>query len=244
MPDRLRELFAEVAPTYERANHILTFGLDRRWRCSAARWASGAGGDLWLDVCSGSGDMARALLRMAGRGTRVVAVDFCLPMLERAVGPEPNSQLLAVAANVRRLPFPEAIFDLVTISFATRNINHSRAALRDAFREFLRVLRPGGVFINVETSQPRSRMIRALFHAYIKIAVKPIGSRISGSPSGYAYLASTIPRFYSPENLADILKEAGFSEIDWRGLFWGAAAVHRAVKPQSADIEGRFTNSL
>lgn len=236
MSDPLKELFTEVAPTYERINHILTLGFDRYWRRAAARWAAGAGGELWLDVCSGSGDMARALLHHAGRKTCVIAVDFCLPMLKQAVAPERKSRLLAVSADVRRLPFPEAIFDLVTVSFATRNINLSRAVLRDTFREFRRVLRPGSAFVNVETSQPRSRVVRGLFHAYVKTAVKPIGSRISGSLPGYAYLASTIPRFYSPEGLAGILEEAGFSSVTWKKLFCGAAAIHRAVKPGTSTL--------
>ncbi|MBN2408265.1 MAG: ubiquinone/menaquinone biosynthesis methyltransferase [Candidatus Aminicenantes bacterium] len=231
MSDRLKELFAEVAPTYERVNHILTFGLDRLWRRPAARWGARSGGRLWLDVCSGSGDMARALLRRASGETRVVAVDFCLPMLKQAVGSGQALRPLAVGGNVRGLPFPEATFDLVTISFATRNINLSRSVLEDTFREFRRVLKPGGVFINVETSQPRSRLVRSLFHVYVKAAVKPIGSRISGSQPGYAYLASTIPRFYRPEELARILEGAGFSGISWRPLFWGAAAIHRGIKP-------------
>jgi demethylmenaquinone methyltransferase/2-methoxy-6-polyprenyl-1,4-benzoquinol methylase len=231
MSERLKGLFSEVAPTYERVNHVLTLGFDGHWRRIAARLAAGRGGTLWLDVCSGSGDMARALLRQAGKETRVIAVDFCLPMLRQAIGPKRKLLPLAVSANVRRLPFPEAIFDLVTISFATRNIHLSRTALRETFSEFHRVLRPGGVFVNVETSQPRSRVVRALFHAYVKAVVRPIGSRISGSVPGYAYLASTIPKFYPPEGLAGILEEAGFADVTWKGLLWGAAAVHRAMKP-------------
>ena len=230
MSNRLKELFTEVAPTYERANHVLTFGLDRLWRRRAAMQAASTGGRLWLDVCSGSGDMARALLRRASPGTRVVAADFCLPMLEQAIGLDKRLQPLAVAADVSRLPFPECQFDLVTISFGTRNINLSRAVLVETFREFRRVLRPGGVFVNVETSQPRPRIVRALFHAYVKAAVKPVGTRISGSLPGYAYLASTIPKFYDPEDLAGLLSEAGFTGISWKRLFWGAAAIHRAVK--------------
>jgi demethylmenaquinone methyltransferase/2-methoxy-6-polyprenyl-1,4-benzoquinol methylase len=95
------------------------------------------------------------------------------------------------------------------------------------------VLRPGGVLVNVETSQPRSRVFRGLFHAYIKAVVKPIGSRISGYRPGYAYLASTIPRFYAPEDLARILEEAGFSSLAWKRMLWGITAIHRGVKPKS-----------
>lgn len=223
-------MFAEVAPTYERVNHILTFGLDRRWRRAAARWAAEGGGELWLDVCSGSGDMARLLLRWADKGTRVIALDFCLPMLKKAVSPKRYMRPEPVAADVRRLPFSDVTFDLVTVSFATRNINLSRDILEETFREFYRVLKPGGQFVNIETSQPRSRLLRRVFHAYVRAAVKPIGSRISGSIPGYAYLASTIPRFYPPEGLVALLRSAGFSEVTWRRLSWGITAVHLAVK--------------
>jgi demethylmenaquinone methyltransferase/2-methoxy-6-polyprenyl-1,4-benzoquinol methylase len=177
--------------------------------------------------------MARALLHHAGKRTRVIAVDFCLPMLRQAVDPGRRLRPLAVGADVQNLPFPGAIFDLVTVSFATRNINISRDILRDTFREFHRVLRPGGVLVNVETSQPRSRAVRGLFHAFIKAVVKPVGSRISGYRPGYAYLASTIPRFYAPGDLAQILEEAGFSSLAWKRMLWGITAIHRGVKPGS-----------
>jgi demethylmenaquinone methyltransferase/2-methoxy-6-polyprenyl-1,4-benzoquinol methylase len=151
-------------------------------------------------------------------------------MLKKAVSQKRYMRPEPVAADVRRLPFSDVAFDLVTVSFAMRNINLSRDILGETFREFYRVLKPGGRFVNIETSQPRSRLLRRVFHAYVRAAVKPIGSRISGSIPGYAYLASTIPRFYPPEGLVALLRRAGFSEVTWRRLSWGITAIHLAVK--------------
>jgi len=229
----LKDIFAEVASTYERANRILTLGLDRRWRRRAVRLAVRGGGKVWLDVCSGTGETAAELARMSPPGTTVVAADFCPAMLEgvrRKSRTGPSNPVRPVLADVRRLPFPDSSVDLVSLSFATRNLNTSRENLGRTFSEFHRVLKPGGRFVNVETSQPPAGIVRVLFHAYVRTFVQPLGARISGSRTGYAYLASTIPRFYPAETLARILAEAGFAPVAFRRLFLGAAAVHEAVK--------------
>ena len=96
--------------------------------------------------------------------------------------------------------------------------------------EFRRVLKPGGRFVNLETSQPRWGIVRTLFHAYVVVLVRRVGSRISGSTAGYAYLSTTIPKFYGAEELAAILKEAGFAPVSVKRLLCGAAAVHTARK--------------
>jgi demethylmenaquinone methyltransferase / 2-methoxy-6-polyprenyl-1,4-benzoquinol methylase len=226
----LREIFGEVAPTYEKVNRVLTLGFDRRWRRAAARIAASEGGERWLDVCSGTGEMAEGLARRAGRSTVVTALDFSLPMLAHARGKVMARPVDFVLGDVKSLPFPDAAFDLVTISFATRNINLSRPALVATFAEFHRVLRPGGRFVNLETSQPKARFVRRLFHAYVAVLVKRVGTRLSGSLAGYAYLSATIPRFYGAGELAAILQEAGFAAVSFRRLLFGAAAVHVSRK--------------
>jgi len=224
----LREIFGEVAGTYELVNRVLTIGLDRPWRRAAARRAARGGGTRWLDVCSGTGEMAQDLSRRAEKGVEIVALDFSLPMLAQARAKAMARPVEFVLGDVKRLPFPDRCFDLVTISFATRNINLSREVLTATYAEFRRVLRPGGRFVNLETSQPKSRIVRALFHAYVKIMVRRVGTRISGSRAGYAYLASTIPRFYGAGELAGILRAAGFATISVQPLLFGAAAIHVA----------------
>ena len=229
METGIRKIFNEVAPTYERVNRVLTLGLDGRWRKKAARAAAQAGGKLWLDVCSGTGNMAQNLARLAPLGTKVVALDFSPAML-RLASEKPEAQAAFVMSDVKNLPFPSDRFDLITISFATRNINLSRDLLLCTFQEFRRVLAPGGRFVNLETSQPESEVVRKVFHLYVRAMVKPVGYRLSGSKAGYAYLASTIPRFYGADDLSDLLGQAGFRTVGNRPLFFGAAAIHTAIK--------------
>jgi demethylmenaquinone methyltransferase/2-methoxy-6-polyprenyl-1,4-benzoquinol methylase len=224
----LQDLFAEVAPTYDRVNRALTFGLDVRWRRKAARIAAADGGRMWMDVCSGTGETAANLRALALPPIRVISLDFCPPMLARAVAKPTGRPIDFVLGDVKALPFADASLDLITISFATRNINLSRDALTRTFAEFRRVLGPGGRFVNVETSQPGSKIVRAFFHAYIRLAVRRVGTLLSGSRAGYAYLGATIPRFYPADELAAIMKEAGFAEVRVTKLMFGAAAIHLA----------------
>jgi demethylmenaquinone methyltransferase/2-methoxy-6-polyprenyl-1,4-benzoquinol methylase len=226
----VRRVFSEVPPTYELVNHVLTFGLDIAWRRRAARIAAAASGGQWADMCTGTGEMAVYLSRVAPKGTKIYAIDFSGPMMEKAAEKPRAKHIHFVASDIKALPFPDESFDLITISFATRNINLSKDILIQSFAEFYRVLKPGGRFVNLETSQPSSSLIRRLFHLYIKLFVKLIGGCISGSATGYAYLATTIPRFYPPEELADIMCRAGFQDVTFQKLMFGAAAIHQGIK--------------
>ncbi|MFQ5888184.1 MAG: ubiquinone/menaquinone biosynthesis methyltransferase, partial [Candidatus Hydrothermarchaeales archaeon] len=196
MKKGVQKIFSEVANTYELVNHVLTFGLDIYWRKKAARQAAKADGLYWLDVCSGTGEMAQNLALRADEKVKIISVDFCYQMLIKAAERKGEAKIFFAEADAKHLPFPEETFDLVTISFATRNINPRQEFLSSHLREFHRLLKPGGRFVNLETSQPRSRLLRKLFHFYIKLTVKPIGSLLSGSKAGYSYLSYTIPRFY------------------------------------------------
>jgi len=204
--------------------------MDILWRRQAAAIAARANGDMWLDVCSGTGDMAANLSRLASDGTDIFAADFSLPMLRQARAREDCGRVRFVLSDVKRLPFPDETFDLVTISFATRNLNISREKLVATFREFNRVLKPGGRFVNLETSQPSFRLLRWFFHLYVKLFVKAVGSLISGSKAGYGYLSTTIPRFYTARELSGIMEEAGFEADTARRLLLGAAAIHESIK--------------
>jgi len=230
MTKRIQNIFAEVPQTYALVNHVLTLGLDILWRKGAARMAAEPGGDRWLDVCTGTGEMAAYLSRLAEAGTTVTAVDITLPMLRTAIGKPEGRSIAFVQSNVMVLPFPDGVFDLLTSSVATRNLNLTRQRLVQTFGEFHRVLKTGGRFVNLETSQPGSAFIKRAFHLYIRLLVKQLGSRISGSASGYAYLAHTIPRFYTAEELLGIMKQAGFRGVVAKKLFPGIAAVHAGLK--------------
>ena len=203
MSNIVKKIFAEVPRTYDLINRLLTFGLDTKWRRKAAKIASIEGGMKWIDVCSGTGEMAIALLRRAQNGTSIYVSDFS---------------------------------DLVTISFATRNINSKRTHLNECLLEINRVLKPGGRFINLETSQPASMFIRWFFHLYARTIIKITGRLISGSKAAYNYLSYTIPRFYTAEELSDIIRQAGFTDVITYRMAFGIAAVHKAIKCSSVHL--------
>lgn len=230
MSQSIEKIFSEVAVSYEKVNHLLTFNLDRRWRRRAAGVAAEQGGKLWLDACSGTGEMAQSLAALAPVATKIFAVDFNHAMIAQGLKRAPPSKIAFLISDVQALPFPDKSFELVTISFATRNINLNRHALLNQFKEFHRILKPGGCFVNLETSQPHSRIIKKIFHLYVRTFIPMTGTLISSSKAGYRYLASTICRFYRPEELSQILYQAGFSSVSHQSLLLGAVAIHRAQK--------------
>jgi demethylmenaquinone methyltransferase/2-methoxy-6-polyprenyl-1,4-benzoquinol methylase len=230
MSKGIQRIFSEVSGTYEWINHVLTFCLDIVWRKRAARIAARSGGTRWIDMCTGTGETARYLRRYASEDPQIFAADFSLPMIREAVSHSRDENIHFVIADIQHLPFKDSRFDLITISFATRNINLGRRVLVECFREFYRVLTPEGRFINLETTQPSINLVKKGFHFYVKALVKPVGTLLSGSKSGYAYLSRTIPIFYSAEELADILQEAGFQNIRFERLFPGIAAIHQCRK--------------
>lgn len=226
----IRKIFSEIPRSYDLTNRILTFGLDILWRKKAAKIALSSSGLRCLDVCSGTADMANSLYKLAGAKTQIVALDFCFPMLREAAKKTVKKKISFCVSNADTLPFADNTFDLLTISFATRNINISPKILLRHFQEFHRVLKPDGRFVNLETSQPLSLALRRLFHFYVRLAVKPIGYLISGSKAAYAYLSYTIPHFFSAEELSRIIYQAGFRKVDLAYLSFGISAIHIAIK--------------
>ncbi len=223
-------IFSEVARFYELVNHVLTFGLDIPWRKKAAQVAALGGGILWLEVCSGTGELAVNLMKFATADTKIVLSDFSMPMISKATEKKELRGVTISLADSQQLPFPNDTFDLIAISFATRNITPTPEKLVKYLKEFHRILKPGGRFVNLETSQPSLVPIRLAFRLYAKQVVKLVGRMISGSKTGYAYLAHTVPRFFDAEGLSNILYETGFSRVSYIKMTLGAVAIHRAVK--------------
>jgi len=226
----IERMFSEVPATYELVNHVLTLGFDIVWRRRAAKIAATADGGQWADMCTGTGEMAARLSRLAPEGTTIYGIDFSGPMLEQARRKPEATHINFITSDIKALDFPDESFDLVTMSFATRNINLSKDILVQSFGEFYRVLKPGGRFVNLETSRPSFWLVRKCFHLYVRLFVKSIGSRISGSRDAYTYLATTIPRFYSAQELADVMLQAGFEKVTFQQYMFGAAAIHQAMK--------------
>ena len=233
MKKGIQKIYTEVAPTYELANHVLTFGLDIIWRKRAAREAKRLGGKRWMDICSGTGELARnmaALATSAGDKLELHVVDGSLSMILLAKNKKHMHKVKFTLADAGHLPFPDKNFDLIAISFATRNLNPNPETLLLYLKEFFRVLKPSGNFLNLETSQPPLAVLRRLYHLYIRLIVRPVGYIISGSNAGYKYLSYTMPRFYDAQGFSSLCFKAGFKKIRSRLLFMGVAAIHIAKK--------------
>ncbi len=228
MSKGVQKIYAEAACTYEMINHLLTFWLDTLWRRKASQLALRIGGTKWLDVCSGTGEMAAYLREASNFDTVVTSADFSLPMLRIGKSKPKADSIHFTLADAGNLPFADDSFDIITISYATRNLNPNRAKMIEYLKEFHRILKPDGTFINLETSQPDSFLIRNLYHLYVRMAVRRIGQFISGSKIGYNYLSYTVPRFYNPFEFAKVLKESGFSDIRLKRMLFGAFAIHQA----------------
>lgn len=227
-------MFTAVPPHYDLINTIMTWGLDERWRRQAARECLAARPARVLDLCCGTGDLGIAIARLAKSKVELAGVDYSLPMLELAskkarslVG---QGRISYFYGDVAALPFADGCFDSIGISFAFRNLAYKNPLTRTYLAEILRVLKLGGRFVIVETSQPRSKLIRACYHLYLRGFASRVGYWLSGNRGAYNYLAESTTRFYTPEELKGMLLAAGFSEVSFRPLFLGAISIHVAIK--------------
>jgi demethylmenaquinone methyltransferase/2-methoxy-6-polyprenyl-1,4-benzoquinol methylase len=224
---RVRGVFDSVAPRYDLMNDLMSLGLHRAWKAFAAAIARVHPGERVLDVASGSGDLARALARRAGRTGEVWVTDINRRMLERGRDRMLDAGLLlpVVQCDAEHLPFPAGYFDCVTVAFGLRNMTHKDAALA----EMARVLRAGGRLVVLEFSRVWAPLRRA-YDAYSFGALPWLGQRIAGDGAAYRYLAESIRRHPAQAELALMLERAGLTEVDYFNLSAGVAAVHRGVK--------------
>ena len=228
----LHGMFTAVPRRYDLVNHVITWFLDSQWRLKAARECLNAQPGHVLDLCCGTGDLAIDIARLADGSVEVTGIDYSEPMLSIA-----NSKALAsntdvsfIYGDAAALPFTDGYFECVGISFAFRNLTYKNPLTRSYLLEVYRVLSTGGRFIIVETSQPESRLIRMLFHLYLRCFVANAGYWLSGNKSAYRYLTESARRFYNAKEVKDLLLSSGFKEFSLRPLLLGAAAVYVAVK--------------
>lgn len=227
-------MFSDVPPHYDLINSVITWNMDKRWRKLTAQTCLAGRPTRILDLCCGTGDLAITMARLADYPVEIKGLDYSLPMLERA---ERKAASLAGKKNLKfirgeadQLPFPTAFFDCTGISFAFRNLTYKNPLAAAHLSEILRVLKPGGRLVIVESSQPESRIMRALDHFYCKWYVAKVGNWLSGNKGAYQYLASSASAFYTPSELKELLIKSGFISVTYRPLFFGAAGIHVAVK--------------
>jgi demethylmenaquinone methyltransferase / 2-methoxy-6-polyprenyl-1,4-benzoquinol methylase len=217
-PESVRGMFDRIAPVYDVMNHVMTAGLDRRWRKLAVGevvWP----GDRVLDACCGTGDLAVEAER---RGGRVVGLDFSGRMLERAR--KKSGAIEWVQGDALALPFGNGEFDAATVGFGVRNL----ADLDGGLRELARVLRPGGKLAVLEITRPRG-ILKPFFRLWFDVLV-PLAGKVLPGGKAYTYLPASVRRFPEPEDLTVLLERAGFADVRYRLLGGGIVALHVGVK--------------
>ena len=215
-------MFDGVAKRYDLTNTVLSFGQDRGWR-RATRAALGLRpGERVLDVGAGTGVSTEELARS---GAFAVGADLSIGMLRAGRHARPSVPLLA--GDALRLPFADATFDAVTISFALRNVVDTDGALR----ELARVTRPGGRLVVCEFSHPVNAAFRTVYLQYLMRSLPTVARGVSSNPDAYVYLAETIRAWPDQESLAARIGAAGpWTRVGWRDLTGGIVALHRATR--------------
>ena len=213
-PDAVRSMFDRISPVYDAMNRTMTMGLDQRWR-RATVVAVVRPGDKVLDACCGTGDLAVAAVHA---GATVTGLDFSERMLERAR--RKSSEVEWIQGDAQKLPFEDASFDAATVGFGVRNLDD----LERGLAELRRVLRPGGRLAILEITKP-SGVLASFYRLWFDGFVPLLGKVLPGG-SAYTYLPASVRRFPGPDELAGLLRGAGFEDVRWRTFAGGIVALH------------------
>ena len=225
-PDRIAGMFDAIAPRYDLLNHLLSAGIDRRWRTRAIRTLQLTGRETLVDVCTGTADIALA----ASGAARVIGVDFAGVMLRlgldkvRRAGE--SRRVTLVRGDAMRLPIADGSADAVTIAFGIRNVQRHEVGCA----EMARVLRRGGRLAILEFGMPRVPGVRALYEWYFNRVLPFIGRQISGHGGAYSYLPASVGSFPPPAEFVTVLRQAGFADVRAVPLTFGVVYLYTAVK--------------
>jgi demethylmenaquinone methyltransferase/2-methoxy-6-polyprenyl-1,4-benzoquinol methylase len=219
-PLAVASMFDRVAGRYDLTNDVLAVGQTRKWRRLVTEAVDPQPRQRVLDLAAGTGTSSESFVRV---GAQVVPCDFSLGMLQ--VGRKRLPHLPFVAGDAMTLPFADASFDAVTISFGLRNIHDPAQGLR----EMRRVTRPGGRLVVCEFSTPVWPPFRTIYQEYLMKALPQIAKRVASNSEAYEYLAESIAAWPDQQGLAELLLDAGWEQVAWRNLSGGIVALHRGV---------------
>lgn len=227
--ERVRTMFSEIAPKYDRMNHLLSMNVDRYWRWRTVKKLRPNRTDPILDVCTGTGDLAFAFHKYTGGETSVTGSDFCAPMLEigREKGKRWGQDVTFVEADAQQLPFETDHFQVVSVAFGLRNVADTDLGLR----EMVRVCKPGGQVAVLEFSQPRYQPIKGIYGWYFRNVLPRIGQWLARNDSAaYDYLPESVGEFPCYEQLTRRMLDAGLSTAKFFPLTFGIATLYVGVK--------------
>lgn len=234
-PRRIAGMFDAIASRYDRLNHLLSAGLDRRWRRQAIDALELPGGAQVLDVCTGTADLALTAARHRAAPRAVLGVDFASEMLVlgrekvRAAGLHRTIRL--ARGDACRLPCPPASVDAVTVGFGIRNVADPALAVAEMFR----VLKPGGRLAILEFGEPRLPVLRSIYLWYFRRVLPRLGRMLSRHTEAYAYLPASVSAFLTPDAFAALLRTTGFIGVGLDRLTFGVVCLHVGEKPDGRD---------
>ena len=222
----VNSVFSKVYKKYDLMNDIMSLGVHRIWKKKLIDWMNPQLNDNLIDVASGTGDIAKLFSKKINNSNIISCVE---PNKEMYFAGKDNlknfKNITWHKAKAEKLPFKNNTFDFYTISYGIRNVSDINLTLKEA----LRVLKPGGRFMCLEFSKVNNEMINFLYQSYSK-TIPVIGKYIVGSSQPYDYLVKSIDQFYSQNELVDLMKQNGFSNIDYRNLSNGISAIHSGWK--------------
>lgn len=228
----LNQVFADVAPYYDRANHVASLGLWNWFLSTFMKTIEVQPGQRVLDVCAGTNAIGIALLRREP-GLEVHAIDRSAEMQvvgrQRAEGQ--GLRIHSVIGDVHTLPFPANHFDIVTLQFASRHLRVKRV-----FSEILRVLKPGGHFYHCDMLRPGNPLVEKLYYAYLRMCLAFTGFMFRSGAAALncrKYFINALEMFYSSDELSGVLRELGYTDVAAKIVFAGMIGFHRAAKPQA-----------
>jgi demethylmenaquinone methyltransferase/2-methoxy-6-polyprenyl-1,4-benzoquinol methylase len=224
---RVRRMFGQIAPHYDRMNHLLSMNIDRYWRSFTVKKLQPVAGEPILDVCTGTGDLALAFQRATAGRSEIVGADFCREMLDIARRKQHKlgigAELTFVEADTENLPFDDNRFAIVSVAFGLRNVADTDRGLA----EMARVCRPGGQVAILEFSTPRWQPLRGLYLFYFRHILPRVGQFFARNDSAaYEYLPATVAQFPDGEQLAERMRAVGLKNIKYWPLTFGIATLY------------------
>ncbi|MFC0477686.1 demethylmenaquinone methyltransferase [Robertmurraya beringensis] len=223
--ERVHNVFEKISDNYDKMNSVISFKLHTKWREDTMKRMKVQKGKKALDVCCGTADWTIALADAVGYTGEVVGLDFSQNMLnvgKQKITEANLNQVTLIHGNAMELPFPDHSFDYVTIGFGLRNVPDYLQVLK----EMNRVLKPGGIAVCLETSQPTIIGYRQLFYFYFRFIMPLFGRMFAKSYSEYSWLQESARDFPGVKELAELFKQAGFKDVTYKPYSGGAAAVH------------------
>ena len=227
---RVNDLFATIAPRYDRLNDLQSFWLHRLWKRRLVGLASPKAGSRALDLCCGTGDVALALAR---RGVEVAGLDFSAQMLEvagrrAAQGSATDGQIpFFLCGDAQEIPFPDASFDIITISYGLRNL----ASWQQGLDEMFRLARSGGRLLILDFGKPDSAQLRAVYFGYLRLVVPWFGRLFCGDAKAYAYILESLENYPAQHAVDAYLRGLGCENVHLLSLLGGVMTINVATKP-------------